>query len=99
MAGPPKNPSNIALSRHPMSHLRDCQRYPLSTSIHSCSHLLGRVNMTAETVIYIQKGGVKLSAVHGAGKHASDRAPTFIRVGTIRWWEALLPILIGKYAA
>jgi hypothetical protein len=55
--------------------------------------------MTAETVIYIQKGGVKLSAVHGAGKRASDRALTFIRVGTIRWWEALLPILIGKYAA
>jgi hypothetical protein len=55
--------------------------------------------MTAETVIYIQKGGVKLSPVHGAGKRASGRALTFIRVGTIRWWEALLPILIGKYAA
>ena len=48
---------------------------------------------------FLRSTGVKLSAVHGAGKRASDRALTFIRVGTIRWWEALLPILIGKYAA
>jgi len=46
----------------------DRQGCALSTSIQSCGYLLGRVNMTAETVIYIQRAGVKLPAVHGLGK-------------------------------
>ena len=46
----------------------DRQGCALSISIQSCGYLLDRVNMTAETVIYIQKGGVKLSVVHAYGK-------------------------------
>ena len=35
--------------------------------------LLGRVNVIAETVIYIQRAGVKLPAVHGVGKDNTMR--------------------------